>query len=304
VSKICLLSLLPLCCLVSPRRYHPASRRYRPAFRLILSPSSLVSGSRTHSTIYLVQHSYPAVLDSDPWSAPPRNEQVNVHTPVPFGGFGGSPVQHTLKLTVQDVRHTVPLLEPGTGGRASEDDRGRGGVDETGGNNDEDCNSWTVTDLLGETAGRSSGTGTLISNAVTVLYVHRATCPSRGGSFRRRDAVGVHCKRSPQCGDALRANGGIIWLKGTPATEDIPCLTPIGFGLSVHRQLGRSLVFIHDSRSKQSVRGRCASATVRKDIHGRQLSRSARLMAYGIDEKKHNRPGTTCMYAPRENEYT
>jgi len=76
VSKICLLSLLPLCCLVSPRRYRPVSRRYCPVFRLIISPSSLVSGSRTHSTIYLVQHSYPTVLDSDPWSAPPRNEQV------------------------------------------------------------------------------------------------------------------------------------------------------------------------------------------------------------------------------------
>ena len=69
MSKICLLSLLPLCCLVSPRRYHPAfssfsSRVLLPAAGH-LSPY-IWSSTRTpsFSTLTLGQH-------------PPRNEQVN-----------------------------------------------------------------------------------------------------------------------------------------------------------------------------------------------------------------------------------
>jgi len=146
-----------------------------------------------------------------------------------------SPGQHTPKLTAQDVRN-VPPLEPGTNGRASQDGHGWGGIDGTGGSNDEDCNHWTVTDLLGEKPIFCRvGTcrywhmdprqvkrhrDTHFERRYSFLCPNRATCPSRGGSFRRRDGVGVHCKRSPQCGDALRANGGTIWLKGTPATEE------------------------------------------------------------------------------------
>ena len=62
----------------------PAFSRRRPAFSCRYSPAfphhsslPLAIDSQTLSTTYLVQHSNPLVLDSDTWSAPTRNEQVN-----------------------------------------------------------------------------------------------------------------------------------------------------------------------------------------------------------------------------------
>jgi len=46
------------------------------------------------------------------------------------------------------------------------------------------------------------------------------TCPSVGGDFRRSDGVNEHCKRSPECGAVLEAEGGEIGYWGTPATEE------------------------------------------------------------------------------------
>jgi len=46
------------------------------------------------------------------------------------------------------------------------------------------------------------------------------TCPALGGTFKRRDAVGVHCKRHPVCRKFLEANGGIISRRVVIVTED------------------------------------------------------------------------------------
>lgn len=157
-----------------------------------------------------------------------------MHT-VPPSGPGGSPGLYTPKVTVQDARQ-VSLSEPGSRGRVFEDGHGWSGVDGTGGSDNKDCDCWAVADLHGEEP--------IFCRVRTCRYWHtdprqvrrhrdnhfehrygfvcpnQATCPSLGGNFRRRDAVGVHCKRSPLCGDALKANGRRIQHWGTPATEE------------------------------------------------------------------------------------
>ena len=66
----------PRCHPAFPRRYPAFPRHYYPSVPHLLL-LSLATDSRTHYTTYLVQHSNPLVLDSDTWSAPPRNKQVN-----------------------------------------------------------------------------------------------------------------------------------------------------------------------------------------------------------------------------------
>ena len=46
------------------------------------------------------------------------------------------------------------------------------------------------------------------------------TCPALGGTFKRRDAVGVHCKRNPVCRKFLEANEGIISRRRVSVTEE------------------------------------------------------------------------------------
>ena len=176
----------------------------------------------------------PSSRSVPPSSDVPEGQQEHVRTPVPFRQFWGSPGQHPLKVTVQDTRQ-MSVLEPGASGRVLEAAYFWGGADQTGSSNHKGRNSWSVADLRGEepfycrvgdcrywhTDSRQvkRHRDTHFERRYGFVCPNQATCPSRGGSFRRRDAVGAHCKRSPLCGDALEASNGMIWFWGTPATE-------------------------------------------------------------------------------------
>ena len=132
-------------------------------------------------------------------------------------------------MTGQDVRQ-VSFPEPSASVGIFEHGNGWGG------NNNEYCNPWAVADLHGEEA--------IFCRVANCRYWHtdprqvrrhrdthfghrfgfvcpnEFTCPSQGGNFRRRDAVNAHCKRSPLCGEALKANQGEILSWGTPTTEE------------------------------------------------------------------------------------
>ena len=135
---------------------------------------------------------------------------------------------------VQGVRpETVP--EPSTSGCTFGDGCGAIG-DETGESNGKDSDSWTIADLRWEKP--------IFCRVANCPYWHtelkqvkrhrdghfwgrcgffcpnRAdTCPRLGKSFKRRDAVNVHCRKSPVCADVLEANNGGIHRWGTPVTE-------------------------------------------------------------------------------------
>ena len=53
------------------------------------------------------------------------------------------------------------------------------------------------------------------------LYPNQAYYPSRGDS-RHCDAISMHCKRSPLCNDALKANSRTNWL-----SEDLQIFTSL-----------------------------------------------------------------------------
>lgn len=148
-----------------------------------------------------------------------------MYTPVPFGGIGGSPGQHTPK---------VPLLDPDTGSQVFEDDHGRGDIVEPGGSSGKGCNSRTIIDFRGEEpifcwvrACRYWHTDPRqvmaskhpLRTSLRFCMSEPSHLPQPGGDFRRPDAVGVHCKKYLPCGDALKANGGRIHHWGTLATE-------------------------------------------------------------------------------------
>ena len=171
-----------------------------------------------------------------PSSDIPEQHREHVCTPVPFGGFWGSPGQHTPNVTLQDTRQ-MPHLGSGTTSRVFEDGHCWDGIDETCSSNDENCNPRMVTHLCREVASMFCRYRTCrywhtdprqVKRHRDTHFEHRygfvcpsqATCPSQGGNFRRRDAVGAHCKRFLLCGDALKAGGGLIWLRGVPATEE------------------------------------------------------------------------------------
>jgi len=111
--------------------------------------------------------------------------------------FGGSPVQSTPKMTVQDVRQMSMLRSlgccrpPWRGGYVL---RCR------------NCRYWR-TDPRQVKRHRD----THFEHRFSFVCPNEFTCPSRGGSFRRRDAVSVHRKRSLPCGEVLQANQGVIW---------------------------------------------------------------------------------------------